>query len=222
MDSINIQQKSITGDTRFDRVLENKKMPFEDKKIEQFVANHNVFIAGSCWHHDEEILIAIIDNLPANWKIILAPHEIHSYSTDFLKIPFQKYSTLNNFTDKILILDTMGLLSKIYRFSNLTYIGGGFGKGIHNLLEAAVYEMPILIGPNYQKFNEAKNLIDLDCVFCVKNNIETEKIVTELLISPSKINEIQLKLKKYINENTNVSDKIIVYLEDNNYLKNIE
>lgn len=220
LDSINIQQKTIVGDTRFDRVIENKKMTFLDEKIEKFILNHKVFIAGSCWSHDEEVLTTIIENLPTNWKVILVPHEISSYKTDFINSKVQKYSTLNDFNSKVLIIDEMGMLSKLYRFSELTYIGGGFGKGIHNLLEAAVYGMPILIGPNYQKFNEAKTLVSLGCVFKVNNKIETENLVIELINSDYKIEKIKTILKKYIAENTNVSDKILVYLTDNGYLKN--
>ena len=113
----------------------------------------------------------------------------------------------------------MGLLSKLYRFSNLTYIGGGFGKGIHNILEPAVFEHPILIGPNYQKFNEAKRLIDLGCVFSILSKNQVPDLMTKIVLSPHYINEIKLKMASYIQENTNVSDRILVFLKEEGYLK---
>lgn len=218
LNSINIQQKSISGDTRFDRVLENKNSHFEDKKIEKFIANKKVFIAGSCWSEDVEILKTINDNLSADWKIILVPHELNHFKTDWIKESFQFYTSLENFEDRILIIDIMGLLSKLYRYSNLTYIGGGFGKGIHNILEPAVFGRPILIGPNYHKFNEATILVEKSCVFSVPNKLEAQNVLNKLLQNPSVFNQIEQKMNDYIDENTNVSDKIIVYLNDSGYL----
>jgi 3-deoxy-D-manno-octulosonic-acid transferase len=113
----------------------------------------------------------------------------------------------------------MGLLSKVYRFSNLTYIGGGFGKGIHNILEPAVFEHPIFIGPNYQKFNEAKSLIELGCVFSFSTKNEVPNLISKIILNPNEINEIKLKMGRYIQENTNVSDRIMDFLKDQGYLK---
>ena len=220
LNTIKIDSKSVSGDTRFDRVLENKKASFTDEKIEKFIQQNKVFIAGSCWNEDIEIIHSIIENLPADWKIILAPHEMNSFKTNWIKSSFQFY-TDSSFPaeSNILILDTMGLLSKLYRFSNLTYIGGGFGKGIHNILEPAVFEHPILIGPNYQKFNEAKRLIDLGCVFSISSKNQVPDLMTKIVLSPHYINEIKLKMASYIQENTNVSDRILVFLKEEGYLK---
>ena len=220
LNTIKIDSKSVSGDTRFDRVLENKKASFTDEKIEKFIQQNKVFIAGSCWNEDIEIIHSIIENLPADWKIILAPHEMNSFKTNWIKSSFQFY-TDSSFPaeSNILILDTMGLLSKLYRFSNLTYIGGGFGKGIHNILEPAVFEHPILIGPNYQKFNEAKRLIDLGCVFSILSKKQVPDLITKIVLSPHYINEIKLKMASYIQENTNVSDRILVFLKEEGYLK---
>lgn len=220
LNTIKIDSKSVSGDTRFDRVLENKKASFTDEKIEKFIQQNKVFIAGSCWNEDIEIIHSIIENLPADWKIILAPHEMNSFKTNWIKSSFQFY-TDSSFPaeSNILILDTMGLLSKLYRFSNLTYIGGGFGKGIHNILEPAVFEHPILIGPNYQKFNEAKRLIDLGCVFSILSKNQVPDLMTKIVLSPHYINEIKHKMASYIQENTNVSDRILVFLKEEGYLK---
>jgi 3-deoxy-D-manno-octulosonic-acid transferase len=220
LNTIKIDSKSVSGDTRFDRVLENKKASFTDEKIEKFIQQNKVFIAGSCWNEDIEIIHSIIENLPADWKIILAPHEMNSFKTNWIKSSFQFY-TDSSFPaeSNILILDTMGLLSKLYRFSNLTYIGGGFGKGIHNILEPAVFEHPILIGPNYQKFNEAKRLIDLGCVFSISSKNQVPDLMTKIVLSPHYINEIKHKMASYIQENTNVSDRILVFLKEEGYLK---
>jgi 3-deoxy-D-manno-octulosonic-acid transferase len=220
LNTIKIDSKSVSGDTRFDRVLENKKASFTDEKTEKFIQQNKVFIAGSCWNEDIEIIHSIIENLPADWKIILAPHEMNSFKTNWIKSSFQFY-TDSSFPaeSNILILDTMGLLSKLYRFSNLTYIGGGFGKGIHNILEPAVFEYPILIGPNYQKFNEAKRLIDLGCVFSISSKNQVPDLMTKIVLSPHYINEIKHKMASYIQQNTNVSDRILVFLKEEGYLK---
>jgi len=219
LNSIKINQKTVSGDTRFDRVLENKKAPFVDEKIEQFIGDKKVFIAGSCWSEDVEVIQSIISHLPADWKIILAPHEMNTFKINWIKDSFQYYTSSSiNVESKILIIDTMGLLSKVYRFSNLTYIGGGFGKGIHNILEPAVFEHPIFIGPNYQKFNEAKSLIQLGCVFSLSTKNEVPNLISKIILNPCKIDEIKLKMGRYIQENTNVSDRIMVLLNDEGYL----
>ncbi len=220
LNSIKINQKTVSGDTRFDRVLENKKATFVDEKIEQFIGDKKVFIAGSCWSEDVEVIQSIISHLPADWKIILAPHEMNTFKTNWIKDSFQYYTSSSiNVESKILIIDTMGLLSKVYRFSNLTYIGGGFGKGIHNILEPAVFEHPIFIGPNYQKFNEAKSLIQLGCVFSLSTKNEVHNLISKIILNHYRINEIKLKMGCYIQENTNVSDRIMVFLKDQGYLK---
>lgn len=158
---------SISGDTRFDRVLEIRAAAKDLPIAESFVKNAdgNVLVAGSSWPKDEAIFIPYFNEHP-ELKLIIAPHEIHEEHLltieAQLKRPFLRYSQMtpeNANTCDCLIIDCFGLLSSIYRYGNMAYIGGGFGTGIHNTLEAAVYGIPVIFGPNFAKFHEAKELL---------------------------------------------------------------
>ncbi len=158
---------SISGDTRFDRVLEIRAAAKDLPIAESFAknSNGNVLVAGSSWPKDEAIFIPYFNEHPA-LKLIIAPHEIHEEHLltieAQLKRPFLRYSQMtpeNANTCDCLIIDCFGLLSSIYRYGNMAYIGGGFGTGIHNTLEAAVYGIPVIFGPNFAKFHEAKELL---------------------------------------------------------------
>jgi 3-deoxy-D-manno-octulosonic-acid transferase len=161
---------SISGDTRFDRVLEimegSKSLDiiksFYDEKSR---SNSKILIAGSSWPKDEVLIIPYFNENP-KLKLIIAPHEIHEEHIKSieaqLKRPFLRYAnaTIEEAANcDCLIIDCFGLLSSIYRYGDIAYIGGGFGTGIHNTLEAAVYGIPVIFGPNHSKFNEAKSLI---------------------------------------------------------------
>jgi len=161
------EEVSISGDTRFDRVLEiraaSKDLPIADAFTKG--AKGNVLIAGSSWPKDEALFIPYFNKHP-ELKLIIAPHQIHEEHLltieAQLKRPFQRYSQMtpeNAFASDCLIIDCFGLLSSIYRYGDIAYIGGGFGAGIHNTLEAAVYGIPVIFGPNFFKFHEAKELL---------------------------------------------------------------
>ena len=167
-----ITNVTVTGDTRFDRVLDVRNQARELSPVEHFVCEGGkekklTLVAGSSWPQDEEILIPYFNEHP-EMKLIIAPHEIHRehlmYIESLLKRPSVRLSDV--FHDQslaegkdCLIVDSFGLLSSIYRYGTIAYIGGGFGAGIHNTLEAAVYGIPVLFGPKYHKFKEAKDLI---------------------------------------------------------------
>lgn len=156
---------SISGDTRFDRVLEIQALAKELPIAEMFGKNVKVLIAGSSWPKDESLFIPYFNEHP-EIKLIIAPHEIHEDHLQGiesqLKRSFVRYSQTNPeqvATFDCLIIDCFGLLSSMYRYGDIAYIGGGFGTGIHNTLEAAVYGIPIIFGPNFTKFHEAKELL---------------------------------------------------------------
>ncbi len=178
LNSVNINNVTITGDTRFDRVYsiakQSKKLPV----IEQFTKNDLVLIAGSTWKPDEELLIKYFNESNHNFKMIIAPHEIHKENITRIVKSFTentnvaKYSDVNenkNSTSEILIIDNIGLLSSLYKYGNLAYIGGGFGKGLHNILEAATFGLPVIFGPNHKKFQEAIELKNLNSAFLISN-----------------------------------------------------
>ncbi len=162
---------SITGDTRFDRVSELNQTSFTDSKIEAFTqSSKKVLVAGSTWLEDEKLIFKFLENSESSWKLILAPHEIHeqhlkqieSLSTGLKIIRYSTTMDTQLIKDAdVLLIDNIGKLKYLYRFGTLCYIGGGFGVGIHNTLEAATYGKPVLFGPKFQKFEEAKQLIEI-------------------------------------------------------------
>ena len=166
LNSIGITEVEITGDTRFDRVLQIKEAAKQLPIVEAFVKDApQVFVAGSSWPPDEEIFIKYL-NEHKNWKLIIAPHVI---GEDHLKqiekllegrkvIRYTEATEENVQNAEVLIINCFGLLSSIYHYGQVAYVGGGFGVGIHNLLEAAVWDVPVFFGPNNQKFQEAQGL----------------------------------------------------------------
>ncbi len=213
--SIGFENVILSGDTRYERVLEIKKNSFKDAIIENFIDNKKVFIAGSIWKSDVGILKKIILQLPDDFVCILAPHDIENFDNNLLNFTsFSTYTNFKNKPSKILLLDTLGMLSKIYRYATFSYVGGGFGKGIHNILEAAIYNIPVLIGPKHEKFFEAKELLFEKLVFEIKNKEEEFDILPFL----EKREPFIVKSMSFFEQKTNASQKIIVYLIENNFL----
>lgn len=163
---IGIDAVSIAGDTRFDRVFTIASNAKNLPEIERFAQNMPIFIAGSTWPPDEELLLTLIERYPSV-KFIIAPHEIHASRIEKLRTaihrPSLRYTELTPESDlahaEVLFIDTIGLLSSVYRYGTWGYIGGGFGAGIHNTLEAATFGLPLAFGPRYEAFKEAKELI---------------------------------------------------------------
>jgi 3-deoxy-D-manno-octulosonic-acid transferase len=185
--SHSIENASICGDTRFDRVFDLHQQAKQFSLIEEFIQDKKVIVAGSTWPKDESLLIRYHNEHP-DVKLILVPHEIHkTHLYDIFKLlqgDFVRYTeatSVNVLTSNCLIVDTIGMLSSIYRYANVAYIGGGFGEGIHNTLEAAVYGVPVIFGPNYQKFREARELISEGGAFSIHNYDELEKTLDNLL-----------------------------------------
>jgi len=184
--SIGIAQVTISGDTRFDRVAtiaENCK-PFP--LIEQFRDDHKLFLAGSTWPADEE-LIKILYQSNQGFKYIIAPHEVHEEHILKIEQLFEghtlRYSKATPATisqTDVLIIDSIGILSNLYQYAYLAYIGGAFGKGLHNILEAATFGKPVIFGTNYSRFKEAVDLIDLGGVFSIHNAEELIYISRQL------------------------------------------
>jgi 3-deoxy-D-manno-octulosonic-acid transferase len=215
----NIENVSISGDTRFDRVYEiyqkRKEIPLVERFINQTESSTEfVLVAGSTWDKDEDIIIPYF-NQNLDMKLIIAPHEINeSHIKEIiskLNRPFLLYSQADE--EQIdqadcLIIDCFGLLSSIYRYGELAYIGGGFGVGIHNVLEAAVYGIPILFGTNYHKFKEAKELINCRGAFSISNANEFAACLHELLTYNELIRESGESAKNYVIQNLGATQKI--------------
>ena len=161
---LDIHDVEVVGDTRFDRVLQIKEASKQLPIVEKFTENTSkVFIAGSSWLPDEEVFLKYF-NLHKDWKLIVAPHVIHlAQIFELLKgrrVVRYTEATEENVKDaEVLIIDCFGLLSSIYHYGTISYVGGGFGVGIHNVLEAAVWDIPVIFGPNNKRFQEAQGLI---------------------------------------------------------------
>ncbi|NPA67939.1 MAG: 3-deoxy-D-manno-octulosonic acid transferase [Chlorobi bacterium] len=217
LNSAGINNVSVTGDTRFDRVTEiaEKRKKFET--VDKFTENAVVFVAGSTWKPDEEIIFSYLNKLPGKKvKVIIAPHEIKKENTDFIiKISNKKtvrYSeAVNNLPDdaEILIIDNIGMLSSLYAYADIAYIGGGFGAGIHNTLEAAVFGVPVIFGKKFEKFEEAKALIRKKAAFPVYGKSDFEEIFDTLLQNEEFRKQAGKNAEKFVQENLGASDKIL-------------
>ena len=207
-----ISNVSVAGDTRFDRVYDLYTQAKQLPLIEEFVkGGEKVIVAGSTWAKDEELLVRYL-KLHPNIKLILVPHEIHAaHITEISKLlngSFVRYSDANADNLKstnCLVVDVIGILSSIYRYANVAYIGGGFGVGIHNTLEAAVYGIPVVFGPNYQKFREARELIAIGGAFSISNYVVFEAQIDALL----KDNAAGTKAGEYVKQNTGATELIL-------------
>lgn len=166
LSGIGVNNVVIAGDTRFDRVHDIACSPASIDTVERFKGNARVFVAGSTWGPDEEILIPLVNSNP-DIKFIIAPHEMEEGRIQHLIESVGgravRYTSAEGDISacQVLVIDTIGLLSKIYRYADWAYIGGGFGVGIHNTVEPASYGLPIAFGPKFRKFNEARAMIDL-------------------------------------------------------------
>ena len=187
LDSIGVRNVSVVGDTRFDRVVEISNATDPNPLLEKFVGEKFVWVGGSTWPKDEEIILDYFNRHPEQ-KLILAPHEIHEEHLQSiiarLKRPYLRYTqaTEANVADAdCLIIDCFGLLSSLYRYGKLAYIGGGFGVGIHNIAEAAVYSIPVIFGPNYHRFKEAINLIDNGGAFPIHDAASFESTIENFI-----------------------------------------
>ena len=163
---IGFENVSLAGDTRFDRVYSIAKQAKVLPQLEDFVQNRPVLIAGSTWPKDEENIIRYINSTDNDYKYIIAAHEVDENHIkniiSSIKKPYVRFTTASKAeidTAEVLVVDCIGVLSSMYRYGDISYIGGGFGRGIHNTLEAACCGMPIVFGPNYHKFKEAKDLL---------------------------------------------------------------
>jgi len=204
LESINIYQTKVTGDSRFDTVLSNSTEKITEEDIELFINNQKIIVAGSTWGKDLQILKD--SKITSEYKLIIAPHELN-HLEEILKL--ENSILLSNLKKKdsskyqVLIIDKIGILSKIYRYADIAYIGGGFGKGIHNTLEAVVYKVPVLFGPNYHKFREPKELISLGIAQSINCSEDFLKAVKHFEIT--NIKEISTN---YINSKKGSAHKI--------------
>lgn len=216
---------TVCGDTRTDRVLAITQLPTEMPLIQAFAANHTLIVAGSTWPTDMEILAPYINNAPANFRFIIAPHNVTASELAIIKNQVtQPLQTLSNAetnglqaNTKVLVVDSVGILAQLYRYATITYVGGGFGTGIHNVLEAAVWGKPVVFGPNHQRFAEAVELKQLGVGYSISSFGYFQTVLTELN-SPEKLDPIATQAQGYFNQNKGATQAIVNHLIEGRFL----
>lgn len=231
LNGIGYKNTSVTGDTRFDRVSEIAANVREIVLAKQFVRGKKVLIAGSSWSGDEKLMQhfrlkgsrpAATGNkhgaiMPLCEKVIIAPHETDAKHISAIEAGFEgkaatlRYSVATAATvdaADVLIIDNIGMLSSLYQYGTVAFIGGGFGKGIHNILEAAAFGLPVIFGPNYEKFTEAKELIRLGGAFAVGSSAELEQTL-QLLSDPDVLRTAAQVARMYIESRVGASGRIL-------------
>ena len=228
LEGIGIKNVTICGDTRFDRVIAIQQQAKNLQWAESFRNNHFTLVAGSSWPKDEDIVIEHFNSHP-EMKLIDAPHEIHEEHIQSiitkLKRPYMRYSEMKPVLESgdenaikalleklqavdCLIIDAIGFLSSIYKYGDVAYIGGGFGVGIHNTLEAAVYGMPVIFGPNHQAFREALGLIEAKGGYPIANSEDYDRIMQTFISDSEALHMAGYAAGTYVKENSGASEMI--------------
>lgn len=218
---VGIRQVVVSGDTRFDRVFEVCRHPRLIEPIEAFARDARILVAGSTWEKDELLIANMLKGMDIPLKLIIAPHHVDTGNIDRIMDLFGeraiRFSLLNGKVPdvkNVLVIDSIGMLSHIYQYGTLAYIGGGFGVGIHNILEAAAFGLPVMFGPNYRKFNEALELLERGGAFSIRNATELTGIVRQLLGSDGQLQGASRACADYIAEKTGATDIIVKNLSD--------
>lgn len=219
LSDIGIDAVTVSGDTRFDRVIKITSEINSNLTLSNFKKEELLLIAGSTWKEDEELILKeFYSKDHKRYKLIIFPHEIHEQHLKSLEeyiyrlgghADCVRYSAYNSSIDyKILLIDTIGILSSAYYFADIAYVGGGFGKGIHNILEPAAHGKPILFGPEYNKFREAHELIAARGAFTFKNESEYKRKLQQLLGNPEEIKIAGRHSKEYVINNAGACEII--------------
>lgn len=217
LSTIGIECVLVTGDTRFDRVIQNKEVLQENPLLSAFTHGHSrILIAGSTWPEDERLLMPSILSGQFD-KVILAPHSIDEKHireiTTALNVSHVRYSQVNNETDlagaRVLVLDTIGHLASAYFYGTLAYVGGGFSGSLHNILEPAVFGLPVLFGPKHNRFPEAQAFIDFGIGFSISTAAEFEQEVREIWLDIDKLANL---CATFVTRNAGASEKIVAHL----------
>jgi 3-deoxy-D-manno-octulosonic-acid transferase len=212
---LGITDVDVVGDTRFDRVLQIKEAAKQLPIVEAFKQDYKVFVAGSSWPPDEDIFIRFF-NEHKDWKLIIGPHVIgedhlqHILSKlDRKTVRYTQTTAEEAASADCLIIDCFGLLSSIYHYGEVAYVGGGFGVGIHNVLEAAVWDVPVIFGPNNHRFQEARGLIAAGGGFEINNDEDFVNVMTRLMSDQTALTEAGTKAGTFVMSLSGATDKVL-------------
>jgi 3-deoxy-D-manno-octulosonic-acid transferase len=222
--SIGLTQVSLSGDTRFDRVLEAAGKASVIEKMERLTQSHKLLIAGSSWPEDERLLLDCLEQLPKDWKLVLVPHEIHESHIHAIETLFNhntirwtQWSDDQLFFERVLIVDTMGLLLKLYRYGRIAWIGGGLSSnGVHNVLEPAVYGLPCAFGPVYEKYLEAIALIEEGGAVACADAASLGRQLQTWIDNEAAYNAASFAAAEMVRSHAGATDQIMNYLTAKN------
>ena len=217
LDEVGIHNYEVTGDTRFDRVLEIRKQSTYIERVEKFKNNSPILVAGSTWPADEKLILEAFRNMPNQLQLILAPHQVSEQEirSTCMRIAdagftYARFSNYQGEQVRVLVVDTIGHLSRIYAYAKVAYVGGGLGDGLHNILEPAVFGIPVSFAePKPGRYNESVELLTLGAA---KNALSQEELVlawSEQFFNPTYREQVSKRLENYFLENGNVTEKIL-------------
>ncbi|MBU2649830.1 MAG: 3-deoxy-D-manno-octulosonic acid transferase [Bacteroidetes bacterium] len=220
LEKINYKNFTIAGDTRFDRVMETAEKAEDIDLIRHFAGEAKLIVAGSTWPADEEIILPAMNTLPENIKLVIAPHQVDenhiSRIVEMIKEPVARYTKVDPNqigSYRVLVIDTIGILSRTYKYAWIAYVGGAFGSGLHNILEPAAFGVPVVFGPDHQKFHEAGKLVSKGGAFSIKNHKEFLKIVNGFLDNPEYYSQTCTDVRNFMREHRGASRIIMKDLE---------
>ncbi len=221
LESIGFNNITISGDTRFDRVSEILKQDNQLDFMNTFKSENFCLVAGSTWPEDEEILINFINNTQHDIKFVIAPHQIKQAHIDGIAHALTKKSIrFSQLGDEdlseydVLIIDTIGLLTKIYSYANAAYVGGGFATGLHNTLEPAVFGVPVIVGPNFKGFKEAEDLVAQKGILPIHNQENFNDLIDNFLDNPTYVVKTGEINSNYINNNLGATALVMDHIKD--------
>lgn len=224
--TLGIDNVMVTGDTRFDRVMQIAKESKSIPVVREFKNGKKVFVAGSSWLPDEQIFLSYFAQHP-DWKVIIAPHVIGESHLEqimsllegrkvvrYTQIEADDAVTLGE--AEVLIIDCFGLLSSIYKYGDVAYVGGGFGVGIHNLPEAAVWNLPVIFGPNHQKFQEANELKACGGGFAIEGKEDFHRVMDAFMASEDDMKRAADAAGHYVSSHSGATEKLLKLLREKN------
>ena len=224
--TLGIDNVMVTGDTRFDRVMQIAKESKSIPVVREFKNGKKVFVAGSSWLPDEQIFLSYFAQ-HLDWKVIIAPHVIGESHLEqimsllegrkvvrYTQIEADDAVTLGE--AEVLIIDCFGLLSSIYKYGDVAYVGGGFGVGIHNLPEAAVWNLPVIFGPNHQKFQEANELKACGGGFAIEGKEDFHRVMDAFLASEEDMKRAADAAGHYVSSHSGATEKLLKLLREKN------
>lgn len=221
LNSIGFKNTTLSGDTRFDRVSHQIEMNNTLKFAKEFKGDALCIVCGSTWPEDEAVLLDYINSAPRNVKFIIAPHKIEQSKIEaFTEKLYKQKVILHSQKDdvnlaeySVLIIDCIGLLTKLYSYADIAYVGGAMGRtGLHNILEPATFGVPIIIGKNYHEFPEAIRLRNLAGLFSISNPLELSDVLTKLVSDANYRKKTGMISGHFVNSNTGATNKVLDYI----------